>query len=125
MAIIITEGSPEYQKLLDDMQAGFRFTLTEAVTKAVAAALGQTASADEKWTVEASATYLNISRATLFEWLRRGLLPSTKLGGRTYLLRSDVLNAGTQRKRTTKPSREKGKKPNATASSLRNEADSI
>lgn len=111
MAIIITEGSPEYQKLLDDMQAGFRFTLAEAVTQAVAAALGQTAGADEKWTVEASATYLNISRATLFEWLRRGLLPSTKLGGRTYLLRSDVLAAGTQRQRTAKPGREKGKPP--------------
>jgi excisionase family DNA binding protein len=98
-------------QLVEAIQPAIRFAVAEAVTQAVAAALGQTAGTDEKWTVEASAEYLNISRATLFEWLRRGLLPSTKLGGRTYLLRSNVLAAGTQRQRTAKPSRVKGKPP--------------
>jgi excisionase family DNA binding protein len=100
------------EQLVEAMRPGISFAIAEAVTQAVSAALGQTTGVDEKWTIEASAQYLDISRATLFDWLRRGLLRSTKLGGRTYLLRSDVIAAGTQRQRTIKPSREKSKPPN-------------
>ena len=107
--IFLQSLTPE--QLVEAMGPAIRFAIAEAVTQAVAAAMGQTTGTDEKWTVQASAEYLNISRATLFEWLRRGILSSTKLGGRTYLLRSNVLAAGIQRQRTTKPSRVKGKPP--------------
>jgi excisionase family DNA binding protein len=108
MAIIITEGSPEYQKLLDDMQAGFRFTVAEEVTKAVAAALGQTAGANELLTVQQAAALLDVSVATVHEHKRTGRLPYTKLAGRAYIKRSDILAAGTQHQRTAKPARSKG-----------------
>jgi excisionase family DNA binding protein len=91
------------EQLLDSVRAIIRHELAQIQAASVTAQV-----ADEKWTVDASAQYLKVSRATLFEWLRRGLLSSTKLGGRTYLLRSDVLAAGTQRQRTRKPARAKG-----------------
>jgi excisionase family DNA binding protein len=92
------------EQLAEAMRPVIRHELAQ-----IQAASVTTPVADEKWTVDASAKYLDISRATLFDWLRRGLLCSTKLGGRTYLLRSDVIAAGTQRQRTVKPSREKSK----------------
>jgi hypothetical protein len=43
--------------------------------------------------------------ATVHEHKRRGLLVYQKLGGRSYIKRSDVLAASTQHQRTAKPAR--------------------
>lgn len=67
--------------------------------------------ADELLTVPQAAALLDVCVATVHEWKRRGLLAYTKIGGRAYLKRADVLNAGTTQQRTTKPSRIKGKPP--------------
>lgn len=56
----------------------------------------------------AAATLLDVCVATIHEWKRRGLQGYQKVGGRTYLRRSDILAVGTQHQRTPKAARSKG-----------------
>lgn len=98
MQTIITQGVA-YQQLLDDLRALIRHEMTQQP------ALTPAPVTDELLTVPQAATLLDVSVATVHEWKRRGLLPYTKIGGRAYLKRSDVLSAGTSQQRTEKPSR--------------------
>jgi excisionase family DNA binding protein len=100
MAIIITQGV-EYQQLLDDLRALIRHEMQLAP---VATAVQQPAG-DELLTIKDAAAMLGVSVATVHEHKRRGLLIYQKLGGRAYIKRADVLAAGTQHQRTTKPAR--------------------
>jgi excisionase family DNA binding protein len=105
MALIITQGV-EYQQLLDDLRALIRHEMAQTVP---AAPIGGAPAAEELLTVQGAAALLNVCVATVHEWKRRGLLAYTKLGGRAYLKRADVLAAGTAQQRTHKPSRPKHK----------------
>ncbi|SFP79456.1 helix-turn-helix domain-containing protein [Hymenobacter arizonensis] len=105
MQAIITQGV-EYQQLLEDMRALIRFELAKAQP------VGTTSlAADELLTVPQAAALLDVCVATVHEWKRRGVMKYTKIGGRAYLKRADVLSAGTQQQRTSKPARPKGKPP--------------
>ena len=104
MQTIITQGIA-YQQLLDDMRAMVRHEVAQAQQ---AAGTAQQPAADELLTVPQAAGLLDVSVATIHEWKRRSILPYTKIGGRAYLKRSDLLAAGTREQRTTKPSRQKG-----------------
>lgn len=103
MAIIITQGV-EYQQLLDDLRALIRHEMS--LTKPSVAESQQPAG-DELLTIKQAAELLDVCVATVHEHKRRGL-PYTKLGGRAYIKRSDVLAAGIQHQRSTKPARSKG-----------------
>ena len=106
MATIITSGI-DYQQLLDDLRALVRHEIQASPNNQTV----QQPASDEKLTVRASAELLDVSEATIYEWLRRGILSSKKLGGRTYLLKSIVLSAGIPRQRTLKPARAKHRPP--------------
>ena len=108
METIITQGV-SYQQLLDDVRALIRHEITQAGS---AMPVGGAPAAEELLTVQGAAALLNVCVATVHEWKRRGLLAYTKLGGRAYLKRADVLAAGTAQLRTQKPARPKHK-PNA------------
>jgi excisionase family DNA binding protein len=103
MQTIITQGIA-YQQLLDDLRALIRHEMDQAQPTANTA---QQPAADELLTVQQAAELLDVCVATVHEWKRRGVLAFRKIGGRVYLHRADVLNAGTQQQRTTKPSRPK------------------
>lgn len=102
MAIIITQGV-EYQQLLEDVRALIRQEMTLMPNPATAA---QPAASD-LLTIQAAAKLLDVSVATIHEYKRRGLLPFSKIGGRAYLNRADVLTAGTRHQRSLKPARVK------------------
>ena len=104
MAIIITQGV-EYQQLLDDLRALIRHEMS--LVKPLGLESQQPAG-DELLTIKQAAELLDLSIATVHEHKRTGRLPYTKLGGRAYIKRSDVLAAGTQHQRSTKPGRIKG-----------------
>jgi len=104
MHTIITQGFT-LEQLLEAMRPIIRHELAHAQTAPAVAP----ASTDDLLTVQQAAALLDVSVATIHEWKRRGLLPYTKLGGRTYLKSADVLAAGTREQRTAKPSRTKGK----------------
>jgi len=103
MQTIITQGIA-YQQLLDDLRALVRH---ELASQPVAAPAGPVA--DELLTVQQAAALLDVSVATIHEHKRTGKLPYQKLGGRTYLKRSDLLSAGSHEHRSTKTSRPKGR----------------
>lgn len=103
MAIIITQGV-EYQQLLDDLRALIRHEMSLAKPSVLN---DQQPAGDELLTIKQAAELLDVCVATVHEHKRRGL-PYTKLGGRAYIKRSDVLTAGTQHQRSTKPARSKG-----------------
>lgn len=104
MQTIITQGVA-YQQLLDDLRALVRHELAQAQPSAAPAG----PAADELLTVQQAAALLDVSVATVHEWKRTGKLAYQKLGGRTYLKRSDLLSAGTREQRSSKPSRPKGR----------------
>ncbi|WP_394348942.1 helix-turn-helix domain-containing protein [Hymenobacter setariae] len=49
-----------------------------------------------------AATLLDVCVATIHEWKRGGLLGYTRLGGRVYLKKAEVLGAGTRCRRSGK-----------------------
>lgn len=94
---IITQGVG-YPQLLDDLRAIIR----HEVGQAQAAALPALAAEEELLTVRQAATLLDVCVATIHEWKRRGLLAYTRLGGRVYLKKAQVLSAGTRCQRSGK-----------------------
>lgn len=94
---IITCGV-SYTQLLDDLRAIIR----HEVAQAQAAALSAPVAEDELLTVRQAATLLDVCVATVHQWKRRGLLAYTRLGGRVYLKKADVLSAGTRCQRSKK-----------------------
>lgn len=104
MQTIITQGFT-LEQLLEAIRPVIRHELNQAQSAAPATA----PLVDELLTVPQAAALLNVSVATVHEWKRRGLLPYTKIGGRSYLQRSNVLAAGTREQRTQKPSRVKNR----------------
>lgn len=106
MQTIITQGVA-YQQLLDDLRALIRHEMAQSQPTSTS----QQPAADELLTIEQAAALLDVCVATVHEHKRRGLLPYTKIGGRAYVKRFDVLSAGTREQRTVKPSRAKGKPP--------------
>ncbi len=103
MAVIITQGV-EYQQLLDDLRALIRHEMQSQP----AATAVQQPTGDELLTIKQAAALLDVCVATVHEYKRRGILAFQKLGGRTYIKRSNVLAAGTQHQRTVKPARTRG-----------------
>ena len=103
---IIVQGIT-VEQLIEAMRPLIRFELSQVQPAAGTAG----PAADELLTVPQAAALLDVCKATLFEWVRRGLLVSTRIAGRTYFKRSDLLSAGTREQRTQKPSRVKGKPP--------------
>jgi DNA-binding transcriptional regulator YhcF (GntR family) len=101
MAVIITQGV-EYQQLLDDLRALIRHEMSLAKPSV---AEGQQPAGDELLTIKQAAALLDVCVATVHEHKRRGLLVYQKLGGRTYIKRSDVLAAGSREQRSQKPAR--------------------
>jgi hypothetical protein len=101
MAIIITQGV-EYQQLLDDLRALIRHEISLAKPSV---AETQQPAGDELLTIKQAAELLDVCVATVHEHKRRGLLVYQKLGGRTYIKRSDVLAAGSREQRSQKPAR--------------------
>jgi hypothetical protein len=101
MAIIITQGV-EYQQLLDDLRALIRHEMSLAKPSV---SEHQQPVGDELLTIKQAAELLDVCVATVHEHKRRGLLVYQKLGGRSYIKRSDVLAASTQHQRTAKPAR--------------------
>ncbi|MBJ6141787.1 helix-turn-helix domain-containing protein [Hymenobacter sp. BT559] len=101
MAIIITQGV-EYQQLLDDLRALIRheMSLAKPLTED-----SQQPVSDDLLTIKQAAELLDVCVATVHEHKRRGLLVYQKLGGRTYIKRSDVLAAGSREQRSQKPAR--------------------
>jgi excisionase family DNA binding protein len=94
---IITQGVG-YPQLLDDLRAIIRHEVGQAQALAPSAPAAE----EELLTVRQAATLLDVCVATIHEWKRRGLLPYTRLGGRVYLKKADVLSAGTRCRRSEK-----------------------
>lgn len=101
---IITQGVG-YPQLLEDMRAIIRHEVGQAQTAAPPAPVAE----EELLTVRQAATLLDVCVATIHEWKRRGLLGYTRLGGRVYLKKAEVLSAGTRCRRSVKVARERGK----------------
>lgn len=101
---IIFQGLTREQ-LLEDFRALIRFELN--LVKPITEGNGQTTD-DELLTIKQAAVLLDVSVATVHEHKRTGRLPYTKLAGRAYIKRSDILAAGIQHQRTAKPARSKG-----------------
>jgi excisionase family DNA binding protein len=100
---VILQGLTREQ-FFDEMRALIRHEMSLAKPSA---AESQQPASDELLTIKQAAELLDVCVATVHEHKRRGL-PYTKLGGRAYIKRSDVLAAGTQHQRATKPARSKG-----------------
>jgi excisionase family DNA binding protein len=94
---IITQGVG-YPQLLDDLRAIIRHEVGQAQALAPLAAPAE----EELLTVRQAATLLDVCVATVHEWKRRGLLGYTRLGGRVYLKKAEVLGAGTRCRRSAK-----------------------
>jgi excisionase family DNA binding protein len=92
-----------YPQLLDDLRAIIRHEVSQAQ-----AAPPAPATEEELLTVRQAAALLDVCVATVHQWKRQGLLVYTRLGGRVYLKKADVLSAGTRCQRTGKPARAKG-----------------
>lgn len=106
MQTIITQGFT-LEQLLEAMRPVIRHELAQ-----VQPATGPAQPlAEELLTVLQAAALLDVSVATIHEHKRLGRLGYSKIGGRTYFRRSDLLAAGTREQRTVKPARTKGKPP--------------
>jgi excisionase family DNA binding protein len=104
MDTVIIQGFTREQ-LLEDVRALIRYELSQARP---ATAENAQAASDDLLTIKQAAELLDVCVATVHEYKRRGILIYQKLGARVYIKRSDVLAAGTQHQRTTKPARSKG-----------------
>ncbi|TDN38261.1 DNA-binding protein [Hymenobacter sp. UV11] len=93
----------DYQQLLEDL----RNIVRHEMQSAPAAAVTQQPAGDELLTIKQAAELLDVCVASIHEHKRTGKLPYQKIGGRSYIRRSDVLAAGTQHQRTAKPARTK------------------
>jgi hypothetical protein len=102
MQTIITQGFT-LEQLLEAMRPVIRHEVSQVKTTAPPAPTAE----EELLTVRQAATLLDVCVATIHEWKRRGLLAYQKIGGRTYLRRSDILAVGTQHRRANKPARAK------------------
>jgi hypothetical protein len=87
-----------YPQLLDDLRAIIR----HEVGQAQAATPPAPATEEELLTVRQAAALLDVCVATVHQWKRVGLLLYTRLGGRVYLKKVEVLSAGTQYRRSRK-----------------------
>ena len=76
-----------YAQMLNDVQAIIRHELLNAPTPAAAQP------ADDPLSIREAASMLGVTVQTVHEWKRLGLLKYHKLGGRSYVKRSDVMTA--------------------------------
>ncbi|TDN38260.1 DNA-binding protein [Hymenobacter sp. UV11] len=102
---IITQ-SVGYPQLLDDVRAIVRHEVSQAQAASPAAAAAE----EELLTVRQAATLLDVCVATIHEWKRRGLLGYTRIGGRVYLKKAEVLGAGTRCRRSGAVAKKRGTK---------------
>jgi hypothetical protein len=94
---IITQGVG-YPQLLDDLRAIIRHEVGQVQVSGPPAPGAE----EELLTVRQADMLLDVCVATIHEWKRRGLLAYTRLGGRVYLKKADVLSAGTWCRRSEK-----------------------
>jgi excisionase family DNA binding protein len=92
---IETVGCPQ---VLEDFRNIIRYEMSQAQ----AAAPLVPATEEELLTIRQAATLLDVCVATIHQWKRMGLLAHTRLGGRVYLKKTEVLNAGTRCRRSGK-----------------------
>ena len=45
---------------------------------------------EKLFTIQETAEYFSVSKATIFKWLREGLLKSTKIGGSTRITETAI-----------------------------------
>ncbi|WP_426059962.1 helix-turn-helix domain-containing protein [Hymenobacter sp. B1770] len=76
-----------YAQLLEDVRAVIRHELLNAPTPAAAPP------ANDPLSIQEAASMLGVTVQTVHEWKRLGLLKYHKLGGRSYVKRSDVMTA--------------------------------
>jgi excisionase family DNA binding protein len=87
-----------YPQVLEDFRNIIRYEMSQAKAPAPLAP----ATEEELLTMRQAATLLDVCVATIHEWKRRKLLAHTRLGGRVYLKKAEVLNAGTRCRRSGK-----------------------
>jgi excisionase family DNA binding protein len=97
MQQLILSGVP-YAQLLDDLRALIRSEVQQTPISVPPSATEQ----DQLLSVREAAQLLDVCPQTIHEWKRRGLLKFHKLSGRTYLKRTDVLEALQGQQRTIK-----------------------
>jgi excisionase family DNA binding protein len=98
MQTILTSGVT-YSQLLDDLRAIIRNEVSNAPTST----RPTEAAGPELLTVREAAEFLNVCPQTVHDWKRRGMLLYHKIGGRTYLKRTELLGALQSHRRTAKP----------------------
>ena len=96
-----------YAQVLADVSAIFRHELQQA--QALTIGTVPSPLTEELLSIREAATLLGVTVQTVHEWKRRGLLKYSKLGGRSYLKRADVLSALTGQQRTQKPGKGAGR----------------
>ncbi len=106
MQAIIPVGVP-YDQLLEDVRAVVRHELHHHAP--ANAGKGNIAPTDELLSIVEAAALLGVTKQTVHEWKRRGLLKYHKLGSRSYLKRADVLAALQGHQRTHKPGKASGR----------------
>ena len=104
MQTIITQGFT-----LDQLLEAMRPMIRHELAHAHPSSSDSTMPVDDLLTVKQAAELLDVSVATIHEHKRTGKFPFTKLGGRVYIKRLDLMNAGTQQQRTIKPARSRSK----------------
>lgn len=90
-----------YNQLIEDVRAVVRHELDRHIPTGPTAT--GAAPADELLSIVEAAALLGVTKQTVHEWKRRGLLKYHKLGSRSYLKRADVLAALQGHQRTHKP----------------------
>ena len=94
---IIVTGVP-YAQLLDDVRAVVRHEIDKQH------AVPPTTEQDQLLTVSQAAELLDVCQATIHDWKKRGVVPYLKMGGRTYLKKSELMAALQGQQRTLKKS---------------------
>jgi excisionase family DNA binding protein len=94
---IITHGFT-----LEQLLEAMRPVIRHEVNQVKATALPAPTAEEELLTVRQAATLLDVCVATVHQWKRLGLLGYTRLGGRVYLKKAEVLSAGTKCRRSGK-----------------------
>lgn len=94
--VVLTDQPEEFQQWLEDI-------INRAVTKATAGNITLSQTRENLFTKEEACRQFGVSKTTLTQWMKAGVVPFIRLGRRVYLERDQVMAAGrshTKYKRT-------------------------
>ena len=94
--IVLTDQPEEFQQWLEDI-------INRAVAKATAGNMTLPQNGENLFTKEEACRQFGVSKTTLTQWMKAGIVPFIRLGRRVYLERDQVMAAGrshTKYKRT-------------------------